>query len=272
VHSDFPNPARFSRRHLIKAVAIAVGALGASLPGTAHAQWDGDRHDGDGDDWGSGNPWGRNPWGGDPWHHHGGGGWGGGGGGGGGYNCFLRGTHIRAGDTYRPIETLAVGERVPTRFSGTATIRDISSFTVQRNEAGHWPSGCRPARINANALAENVPVRDLVVTETHAVLLDGFLIPIGSLVNGKTICLDEQAGLNTLEYFHIKFDVHDVIDAEGAPCESRKDPGMASCAPAGFNGGRSEIFSRMRSAMAPIIDRRQPADRIRDGIETRAGL
>ena len=39
-----------------------------------------------------------------------------------------------------------------------------------------------------------------------------------------------------------------------------------------FNGRRSEILSHLRSAIAPIIDRRRPLDRIRDGLEIRAGL
>jgi hypothetical protein len=37
-----------------------------------------------------------------------------------------------------------------------------------------------------------------------------------------------------------------------------------------FNGGRSEIASRLRSAISPFIDRRTQLDAIRDRLEARA--
>jgi hypothetical protein len=81
----------------------------------------------------------------------------------------------------------------------------------------------------------------------------------------------------------------DVIYAEGAPCETLLDvdenavsfaghlrqyePSTskgAPCAPwLSFNGGRSEIRSRFRSAISPWVDRRQPLDIIRDRLEER---
>ena len=232
-----PKSVGFSRRHLLKAVGVAVGALSASLPGKARAQ-----AQDDGQGWG--------------WGH-----------------CFLGGTLIRGVDAYRPIETLAVGDLLPTRFSGTAAIRKLIRYTVYRNDAGRWPEDCRLVRIAAGALGKDIPARDLFVTNAHAVFLDGVLVPVGSLVNGKTISFDERIGLDALEYFHVAFDSHDVIDAEGAFCESHRDAAMPACAPElAFNGGRSRLSSHLRSAIAPLIDRRRPLDRIRDGLEARAGL
>jgi Hint domain len=263
VPNDASKPIRLSRRHFFKAVAVVVGAVAA--PGSANAQWD--RGGGGGGGWGDGgHPWGN----GGPF---GGGGSGGGGfGGGGGYHCFLRGTLIRTGDeSYRAIETLKAGESLPARFSGTSTIRKMISYTVRRDAAGRWPEDGRLVRIGAGALGEAMPARDLFVTEAHAVLLNDVLIPIGSLVNGKTISFEDRAG--PLDFFHVELDSHDVIDAEGAFCESRRDLTMEPCAPVlNFNGRRSEILSHLRSAIAPIIDRRRPLDRIRDGLEIRAGL
>ena len=234
--ADLSTSVHFSRRHLLKAFGVAIGALSASLPGKAKAQA--------APDWG------------------GGGGWG---------SCFLRGTLIRGLDCYRPIETLAVGDVLPAHFSGKAAIRKITSFTVSRDNAGNWPEDCRLVCISAGALGENVPIGDLYVTNSHAVFLDGVLIPIGSLVNGKTIRFADT--FETPEYFHIEFDSHDVIDAEGAPCESLRDAETEPCAPVlSFGGGRSQLSSHLRSAIAPLIDRRRPLDRIRDGLEARAGL
>jgi hypothetical protein len=237
VPNDLPKSAHFSRRHLLKAVGVAVGALSASLPGRARAQSQDDGHG-----WG--------------WGH-----------------CFLRGTLIRGVNGYRPIETLAVGDLLPTYFSGTAAIRKLIRYTVCRDDAGRWPEDCRLVRISAGALGANIPTRDLFVTNAHAVFLDGVLVPVGSLVNGKTISFDERTGLAALEYFHVEFDSHDVIDAEGAFCESHRDAAMPACAPElAFTGGRSQFSSHLRSAIAPLIDRRRPLDRIRDGLEARAGL
>jgi hypothetical protein len=237
VPDDLPSSVHFSRRHLLKAAGIAVGALSASLPGRARAQ-----SQDDGQGWG--------------WGH-----------------CFLGGTLIRGVGCYRPIETLAVGDLLPTQFSGIAVIRKAIRYTVHRDNAGSWPEDCRLVRVSAGALGDNIPTRDLFVTNAHAVFLDGVLVPIGSLVNGKTISFDERIGVDTLEYFHVAFDGHDVIDAEGAFCESHRDAAMQACAPEfAFNGGRSQLSSHLRSAIAPLIDRRRPLDRIRDGLEARAGL
>lgn len=192
----------------------------------------------------------------------------------GGYGqCFLRGTRIRAATGYRLIESLAKGDVLQTRFSGTAAIRKIVSFTVERDETGRWPEDCRPVRIKAGALAGNIPARDLVVTESHAIFLDGVLARAGSLVNGKTITFDQKGEREELEYFHLEFDNHDVMDAEGALCESLLGEDMEACAPmVEFRGGRSELSSRLRSAAAPFVDLRRPLDRIRDRLESRAGL
>jgi hypothetical protein len=40
----------------------------------------------------------------------------------------------------------------------------------------------------------------------------------------------------------------------------------------GFNGRRSELLSRLRSAAALLVDRRWPIDRIRDTLERRGDL
>jgi Hint domain len=230
VSSDFPETARFSRRHLLKAIGVVAGALAPALPRKARAQWGG---------------YGR---------------------------CFLRGTHIRGAAGYRPVETFAVGDVLPARFSGSATVRKIFSFTIERDEAG-WPQDCKLVRIGKGALAEHMPARDLFVTDAHAIFLDGVLVPAGCLVNGKTITLGDEGERDVLEYFHLEFDAHDVVDAEGALCESLLGGGMEPCAPiVSFSGGRSELTSHLRSAAAPFVDRRRPLDRIRDRLENRAGL
>jgi hypothetical protein len=107
-----------------------------------------------------------------------------------------------------------------------------------------------------------------------------------NLVNGTTITLHDARSLDELEFFHIKLEHHDVIWAEGTPCETLLDvdenainfaeylreygPPISPtppCAPRLGFGRRVEIESRFRSAISPLVDRRQKLDIIRDKLE-----
>jgi hypothetical protein len=185
--------------------------------------------------------------------------------------CFLRGMRVRTEKGNRRVETLKVGDLLPTRFGGVSPIRGIDSFTVQRESTGSWPQNKRMVRICRGALAENVPSADLCLTEAHAVFLDGVLVRINSLVNDVTIFYDDAPGRDALEFFHVEFDTHDIVEAEGAACESLQAEGMTECAPIlEFRGNRSRLGSRLRSAVAPIVDRRTPLDVVRDKVEGRS--
>ena len=86
-----------------------------------------------------------------------------------------------------------------------------------------------------------------------------------------TIAFDDDAGDDELEFFHVELANHDVIDAEGAACESRLTAAMTRCAPRlAMNGGRCELKSRLRSAAAIVVDRRTPFDVVRDRLEERS--
>ena len=186
-----------------------------------------------------------------------------------GGSCFLRGTLVRTADGYRAIETLKAGDKVAARFAGLAPIKAIDSFILDR-VAGEWAGASRPVCVKRNALGENMPVQDLCVTAAHAVVVDGALVPAGNLVNGTSIVLETADGHDTLEFFHIELERHDLLDVQGAPCESLRRPTAEPCLPLlGFNGHRSELRSRLRSALSLVVDRRQPLDIIRDTLEER---
>lgn len=184
--------------------------------------------------------------------------------------CFLRGTLIRTISGFCPVEDLRVGDLLPTAFGGQRPICSIRQARLDRpDRSSAWPAVSRPIRIGRSALAAGIPDRDLVVTAAHALLVDGYLVTAGDLVNGCTI-VPYETEHTALDIFHFRFATHDVIDAHGAPCESLLLPGEQACAPRlGFNGRRSELESRLRSAVAPWIDRRQPLDVIRDRLEAR---
>jgi hypothetical protein len=136
---------------------------------------------------------------------------------------------------------------------------------------GGWAGASRPVRVKAGALGDRSPSRDLVLTASHSILTDGALVPVINLVNGTSIVFDAADGHETLDFFHVGLGRHDVLDAEGAACESWRDPAVEEpCAPLlSFYGGRDELRSRLRSAASIVVDRRQPLDIIRDTLEER---
>jgi autotransporter passenger strand-loop-strand repeat protein len=134
--------------------------------------------------------------------------------------CFCRGTLIRTDRGEVPVERLAIGQMVMTA-SGTA--RPIK-WIGRRAYNPRFVAGNRkvmPIRIEAGALADGMPRRDLWLSPEHALSLHGVLVPAALLVNGATIA--QATRVDRLEYFHIELDTPDVMFAEGAAAESYVD-------------------------------------------------
>ena len=114
-----------------------------------------------------------------------------------------------------------------------------------------------------------MPSRDLFVTRGHALLVDGVLVPVGELINHRSIAWVEDA--QEVEYYHLELDTHDVLIADGAPAESfREDqiqppfdnratrkpmPPVEPCAPLLHGGEQVDaIWSRLSArAGAPDV-------------------
>lgn len=187
-----------------------------------------------------------------------------------GSSCFARGTQIRTREGYRPIETLAAGDEVAVRFGGFVPIKAMASFTLN-SVSGKWVGESNlPVLVRRGALGESSPTADLCLTALHSVYVDGFLMPVGDLVNGTSIIFEAADGRDGLDFFSIELDGHDILDVQGAFCESLYRAETERCAPLlRFTGGRSKLRSRMRSVASLMIDRRQPIDIIRDKLEER---
>ncbi len=120
------------------------------------------------------------------------------------------------------VESLKVGDHVVTASGTARPIRWIGrrSFDIRRHAV---PSSVMPVRILAGAFAGDLPRRDLVVSPGHSLFVDDSLIPVRFLVNGTTIVQDRS--VDTVTYFHVELDSHDVLLAEGLPAESYLDTG-----------------------------------------------
>ena len=133
--------------------------------------------------------------------------------------CFARGTLIDTPAGPVAIETLKAGDPVRTLDHGTQEIRWIGSTTVPAT------GKLAPVVITKGALGNS---RELLVSPQHRMLVSGWkaellfgepqvLAAATHLVNGDTIYRREGG---EVEYFHMMFDTHEIVFAEGAPCES----------------------------------------------------
>ncbi len=137
------------------------------------------------------------------------------------YNlCFYPGTLIRTPEGDVAVETLQIGDLVLTSDGKAMPVRWIGRQTVATLFAD--PLHSLPIRITAGALGENQPVRDLLVSPGHALLVDEVLIHAGALVNGATI-RREQDLPNVFTYYHVELADHSLILAEGVPAETFVD-------------------------------------------------
>jgi hypothetical protein len=131
--------------------------------------------------------------------------------------CYCRGTSILTECGEVRVEHLAIGDMVATISGEAKPIKWVG----KRSYAGQFIAGNRavlPIVVRAGALTPDTPARDLWLSPRHALLLDGVLVPAEHLVNGQTILQAEA--VDQVEYFHLEFDTHEVILAEGAPAES----------------------------------------------------
>ncbi len=133
--------------------------------------------------------------------------------------CFTRGTMIMTPDGEKAIEDLAEGDLVETRDNGAQKLRWIGS----RKMAAFGKIA--PVVIKKGALGND---RDLRVSQLHRMLITDWraelmfgepevLATAKHLVNGDTVYVEEGG---EVEYFHMLFDRHEIVTANGAPSES----------------------------------------------------
>jgi hypothetical protein len=78
-----------------------------------------------------------------------------------------------------------------------------------------------PVCLKAGSVAEGIPSRDLWVSPDHAICEGGVLIHARRLVNGVSIIQAEA--VESVRYFHLEFDTHQIVFAENCPAESFVD-------------------------------------------------
>src|ERR1700679_3661313 len=90
--------------------------------------------------------------------------------------CFCTGTHILTDRGEIPVERLAVGDYVMTVDGAARPVKWVGHRSLDLSRHPD-PDLVRPVRIQANAMGEGMPHRDLYISPDHALLLDSVLVP-----------------------------------------------------------------------------------------------
>lgn len=142
--------------------------------------------------------------------------------------CFTHGTMIETPDGPRAIETLRIGDLVQTMDRGAQPIRWIGMRPLGRAALSANPK-LLPIRISAGALGGGLPVRDLLVSRQHRVLVRSkvaermfgsreVLMPAVKLLPMDGI--EPATDMEAVQYFHMLFDQHEIVFSNGAATES----------------------------------------------------
>ncbi|WP_407519675.1 Hint domain-containing protein [Methylobacterium oryzisoli] len=163
--------------------------------------------------------------------------------------CFVTGTPIRVvrdgAEVDVVVEDLRVGDQAVTASGHRRPIVWIGHRTLACRRHPR-PGSVMPVRIAAGAFGEGRPARDVFVSPGHAICVDvlgAVLIPVSHLVNGATIA---QVEVDTVTYWHVELDRHDVLLAGGLPAESYIDCGNRSF----FATGQGEVDPARTGSLA----------------------
>lgn len=180
--------------------------------------------------------------------------------------CFGRGTRIETPYGPRPVESLREGDLILTMDNGPQSLRWVGSREVPA--LGTFA----PIEFAAGAMGNT---ETLIVSPQHRMLMQDWRAQVlfdteqvftaaTHLVNGGTIRRLEGG---TVEYFHLMFDGHEVVFAEGAPSESLypSDHTLGAL----DDAGREELFQIFPDLRAMPYAAHPTARRCLKGYETK---
>ncbi len=164
--------------------------------------------------------------------------------------CLTGGTLIATPAGDRPIDDLVVGDLVDTWDGPAQPIRMIHRRTLSgpalRTNRKFWP-----VCIQAGALGFGLPRRPLRVSPQHRMLYQHIRVPLlfgedAVFVRAKSLAarfeeIYVDSTVTQITYFHLVFDRHEIIFAEGAATESFHPgaEGIANLSPE----ARAELFT-----------------------------
>ncbi len=134
--------------------------------------------------------------------------------------CFAAGTRILTVNGDCPVESLRAGDQIVTRDNGVQTLCWIGHRHLDASDLGHAPK-LRPILLSPELTGADAP---LIVSPQHGVLLDldgeETLIRAIHLAKMKGGAARIMKGCRKVTYFHLMFEDHQIVFANGAPSES----------------------------------------------------
>ncbi len=140
--------------------------------------------------------------------------------------CFLADSMIATPKGVVAVQDLHKGDEVLTYVDGVASVGTLSWAGMAHctvNPALPDDMAGYPVRVRANAIADGVPYKDMLLTAEHCLFFNGVFIPARMLVNGVSIFYDKS--ITSYNYYHIETPDHAIIMADGMLTESYLDTG-----------------------------------------------
>jgi Hint domain len=210
-----------------------------------------------------------------------------------GCSCLLKGTKISTPSGDRPVQELQIGDEVYT-LAGRKAIKWIGYQKFTKEEDRAWQKRVMPIRVARFAIDDHSPHSDLYLSPLHCIFFNEALIPVKYLINGTSVAQGMPSDMSAIEYYHIEFDTHEVLFAEGVLVESffeeglerenfsnfaqykrlygaERQPKMTPFAPIlGYRNRRQKIQGLARSLVSNVVDLRDPIQIAYDQIARQA--
>lgn len=168
----------------------------------------------------------------------------------------------------RHVEILHPGDMVVTRNNGLQPIRMIWSRTVTAAEMRERPE-LAPIRLKPRAVGPMMPTRDLRIASSHRALIPGYrisgvaddqscLMRVSALASVSDQAFADTTG-ESVTFYNLVFDNHQVFCAEGLPVESfRPSPKAIAEMDVAAREELFEIFPNMSSTRCDYPGLRHP--------------
>ncbi len=144
------------------------------------------------------------------------------------HTCYVNGARIRTERGDVAIEAIAPGEKVVVLRGGQEVLEPVKWVGFSKIDLARHAhrEDAAPIRFRKDAIGENQPVADLLLSPEHCLIIDGHCVPAKMLVNGGSIVAERDHSPFT--YYHIELDKHGILLAENTPSESYLDTGNRS--------------------------------------------
>ncbi len=171
--------------------------------------------------------------------------------------CFTPGTYITTDRGEVLVENLQRGDLVLTRDRGHQPLRWVGKRDLSGSELASHPK-LQPVKILAGAMGAGLPLRDMIVSPQHRMLIADFRTEMMFGENEVLVAATHLVGqpgiaklqTDTVSYIHIMCDRHEIICANGCWTESYQ-PG-AQTLQSMTNDQRDELLCLFPSLAGPV--------------------